>query len=248
MLRHPAGMHIQTPIHQTITDFTTYANVLVQDKALMAQFRAQNPVLSDLLRTILDDGEQSEPILPIPRITDMTALQCSVFDNWPTGAKAKNRPIRYNLAITAWDTEPRLLNFKRSKPCFRGNALLHTPKELIKTANRIRKPNLKRPISDDYHYALTQMFATMFPDHLIGPILTKGRGSHGTVYHEAQVAVVKMENGKMVSCDIYLGTYNEMLELPAFSPTNSKKDPLPRKVMCQSRWSLDARLAKEWGT
>lgn len=216
---------------------TTYFNVLTQDHALMAQFRAKNPVLCDMMRTVLGDDVQSEPPPPLPHPDQITALQDSIFDNWPKGKPVKSYPHRYKMSIKAWDLPGRQINFKTSKPCFTGNASMMTATELLAHIPKIEKPTLKHPISPAYANDLRQI-AAAYPDCLIGPILTKGRGDFGTVYHDSQIVVAELDDKGRIS-KVTLAFAGQMLDLPPFSPLDSAKKKLKGKVIGQSRWSED---------
>lgn len=238
------------PTHEAMLAYlTTYFNLITQDQALMAAFRTKHPILTDMMRAVVGEEQQSEPPPPLPPIDQITAMQDSIFDNWSKGKRTKGYPHRYKMAIKAWDLPAKQINFRTSKPCFSGNASMMTAAELLEHIPKISKASLKHPISTQYANDLRGL-ALAYPDCLIGPILTKGKGDFGTLYHNEQVAVAELDaKGRIAT--VHLTFAGQSMTMPRFSPLDSKRNPLKGKVVGQSRWSPDPWLqsrTSKWTT
>lgn len=222
--------------------------LVANDPPSRAAFRLKHKQLIDLALAIAEEPRQTgKPIMPT---SSMVALQVTLFDNWPGGAKIKNKPHRYKLQFKAWDGDPSRVSMAVDDPTFVGDAELLTAAELVEKAHGLnngreslnpkrKKKLVKNPISEEYSVML-ETLALEYPESLFAMVKTKMHGD-GTTYHHGQIARVVMDGAEIVEGELYLTT--ERLDLPAFLKTYASGKPLKRPSAAQSRFSPHTRHA-----
>lgn len=211
----------------------------------------RDPITIMQIRSLLPEEwfaplEDDEANRPPPPMSDMTAIQCSIFDNWPNGKPARHKPFRYAVAIHGWTRPADKIDFRSRKYDFHATATLFTPEELIAKVAELQRPKLRNPISSDYAKDLLELAAAS-DGYLIGPLMRKG-GQTGTIYHEGHVIRFPAEAiaGRVVtSADLI--AMPDLIGLSAFSPMDASGNQLTGNAVLQSRYSSHESLTS-WST
>lgn len=224
------------------SDFMSELETRAYDPALLGQLKARFPNFSGLCRHVVDTERRGEGGKPLPRIGDLTAVQCAVFDNWPDGRKTGSRsPVRYVLAVEAWTAPADKIKTHR-KGDYQAKALVG----LMDGTALLKKLKTLRNLSADYVEALTGVIHDLQPGDLIGLVMTKVP-PEGTKYHDQQFAIVP---GGIQGAEtrVILSTYGDLLALPTFSTTQPDGETKHGgNVILQSRLDL-AGFSEAWAT
>lgn len=210
-----------------------------RDPVVISQVRSLLP--RDWLAPLEDEANQ-----PPPPMSAMSAIQCSIFDNWPNGRPAKSKPYRYAVAIHGWSSAPDEIDFKSRKYAFHATATLFTPDELIAKVAELQSPKLRNPISAEYAEALLEL-ANASDGDLIGPLMKKGGGT-GTIYFEGhliRIPAAAIAQRRVTSADLI--AMPDFIDLPGFSPLDAAGNQLTGNAVLQSRYSPHNSLAA-WST
>ncbi|HEY0011574.1 MAG TPA: hypothetical protein VGB79_01830 [Allosphingosinicella sp.] len=180
----------------------------------------------------------AEKVSPCPLPSDMTALETTIFDNWPQGRKVKSKPIRYAMTFKAWTCDARSVNFaSRNALAFRGMADLVTADRLKSEAERLQSTKLLNPISASYAKFLVALADAYPAKGLFGMLKSK---NPGTLYHDGQVVHVGLTNGAVTFTDLYLTTAR--MDLTDFRATDASGKPLTGNAKLQTRFSTSPVL------
>jgi hypothetical protein len=223
-------------------DFMSELSQRVYDPALLGSLKARFPGIVDIAQQIVASERRGEGGKPLPRIEDVTAAQCAVFDNWPEGRKTASRsPVRYVLAVEAWTAPADKIKTHR-KGDYQAKALV----SLMDGKAMLKKLKTLRNLSREYVEGLTDVVAGMEADDLIGLVCTKVPPD-GTKYHNEQFAYVP---GGICgdATTVILSTFGEMLRLPTFSTTQPDGHTKHGgAVILQSRLDV-AGFSETWAT
>jgi hypothetical protein len=213
-----------------LTELYDHLKMIKPDRALTANFAYNNAALIDIMREMFfDQPDEEREAAPFPAISDMTAVQATVFDNWPNGTRTKGRPNRFGMALEVWNCASERIDItKRGNFQFKSNIRLLNDKELIKRIADLTNPKRKLPISQNYADALGG-FAGMDKDCLVGLINSK---QVGTTYFEHQFVFVDMaaKTGRL-----FIG--DECVDL-VFSGVTGAGAKFNANIACQARVDL----------
>lgn len=232
----------------TYEEFMAGLRLTHKDPAQHARFRSQHGELIGIVKDILKT-ERKRP-RPLAQVADLTALQVTLFDNWPNGPLKKGHPKgfphRYKIGIKVWDGPAQYVDFDE-EPDWKGNIILMKEETMIEKLVDLQI-NKAEPISLDYAQFATAVMAE-YPGQYYGLLSSKPFGS-GTVYHDHQMMRIEIDaKGHAGEAELFLlnGKNFERLILPPWSPLDAGKNPLPGKAKLHSRHSRHARL-RGWST
>ena len=226
-----------------LEDFESHLSLISSDHALLNSFRARHPALIRLFRQIGAEPEYDGP-KPFPPISEMTAIQAAIFDNWPGGARAKGHPNRYGMAIEVWTAPADQINVaKKGSHQFKGNVRLMDADELKARIAGLCTSKLRNPITAEYAEALRSVQGGMLPGDYVGLISTKTR-QDGTHYHDRQFVFVSLGRECPVAV---MSVGGECLRLPSFSSSQPNGKPLGTNVILQSRFD-GCGFSSSWAT
>lgn len=193
------------------------------------------------------------PPPPFPGVAAITAIQTSIFDNWPQGRAVKGIPSRYGIALEVWtqDAEDIVIR-KGRKPNFqhKSQMALMDGANLKRQIRDLKRKPRRTPIDPGYLDHMEELAEALPAGNLVGLINTNiinddSGYNRGTHYHSYQFVCVEMEDGLPFRAVLYLGS--EQTELAAFATTDAGGNPFAGRVIAQSR---DDRcgLSPSWGT
>lgn len=178
---------------------------------------------------------------PFPTVTDLTAVQVSLFDNWPRGKRAQGKPHRYAVTANGWTLPAKGIDFGKRNWQVKANATLFTGPELVAKIPALTKATLVNPIAASYADTLNQIAALATAnDCVVGPLFSKG-GKSGTHYYDQTFVVMRLDDGLPSRALLY--SHGGKLELAGFVTTDASKQALKGNAAFQSRTSPDPLLA-----
>lgn len=216
-----------------ILAFEHHLNVVASDPALLGSFSARYPSLISLFGQFAPVPVVTLPG-PFPAISNMTAIQTTLFDNWGGEKPVKNHPNRYGMAIEVWTAECEDIRVGRKGDYqHKGNVQLLTPAELAKRVVRIRSSKLRNPIPADYADALLQLASdhAQTPNTYIGLVGYKSP-AEGTFYHPYQFAFVTLSG---TNADVVLVVDGATVALPWFDNRLAGGGEFKGNAILQSR-------------
>lgn len=193
-----------------------------------------------------------------PSVREITAIQTSVFDNWPQGKPVKGIPSRYGIAMEVW-TQPahEIVIQKGRKPNFKFKAqmaLMDGP-NLKRQLADLRRKQRRSPLDKDYLAELDMMAeAIMGSDLRVGMVNTniaddKSGYDRGRYYHANQFVMVRMDGSKVESAILRLGPDDaDTTRLAPFQQNDAAGNDLARNVVAQSRDARCDMIMTSWAT
>ena len=183
------------------------------------------------------------PAQAFPAFERVTAVESSIFDNWPNGKVRKGKPHRYAATIKVWTGPSKKINF--AKPEAKYHVTLYSADALRSKVPDLLNPRKSRPISPEFASTLLGIAdAAEASGGLAGPLMTKGSG---TDYHDGQVMLVdaaSVADRTMTGALILSGA--ETMALPTFSSMDAARRALTSYCVLQSRHSTCERLKTNW--
>lgn len=209
----------------TLTEALAIVKTAMNDPALRASILAQLGI---------EQPSVMREVKPLPAISQITAVQASIWDNWPFGKAAKGYPNRYAMTVEVWTAEADAINVgRKNDQQHKVNMALMDRANFSEWLARTTKQNATRrhPLSAAYLESLSAIPDSMDDDDLVGVCAVKQHGE-GTVYHDDQfVMMTRGPDGW--EAILFIG--NEPLKLPTFVTRNAKDNPLAANVVGQSR-------------
>lgn len=200
--------------------------------------------------------EGPPPPFPLPR--DITAIQTSLFDNWPSGRPVKGVPSRYGLAMEVWTQEPdKIVIQKGRKPnfMFKAQMALMDSANLKRQVADIRRKKRRTPLDPEYLDALDQLGDAIEGNAMrVGLINTainddKSGYDRGRYYHANQFVLVEMEGNEVISAKAIFGTGDDdTIDLAPFADKDAGGNAFARNVVSQSRHASCDMVQSSWAT
>lgn len=219
------------------------------DPAMLGMFRSKL-ASAGIIDTPIRQADKGPPP-PFPNVTDITAIQTAVFDNWPGGRQIKNQPNRYGMAVEVWTKPAEKIRVTNKKPNydFKSQCALMDGDKLTAFIKVLRKPR-KAPLPTDYLELLEGLAGQIGKHTLVGLINTNIKDDHqpyerGTYYHPYQFVIVGVRDGEITNARLALR--KDTIELPAFDTSDAGGNPHGGNVILQSRFDL-CGFSKSWGT
>jgi len=239
-----------------IQSFKDELRYYVNDDALRDMLRHRDPELIAMMAAISAHNPKpktrtQEAVAPCPPLSDLTAIQATLWDNWPHGKKPKGKPNRYAVTIEAWTAGAD--DLATDQPQWRKTGDLIPSSMIVQEADRlhakIKKDGSGPTISDDYHDLLIALAETSLPVESYVALLRAKRP--GTAYFDCQFVCLAF-NGPHVTEGVFF-LHGEWITLSQFATTTAKGNPLPAakngkgKALLQSRNDL-CGFANQWDT
>jgi hypothetical protein len=223
--------------------FEHHLNLVASDPALMGSFSARYPNLIDLFGQFAPKPVMTVPG-PFPAISNMTAIQTTLFDNWGGEKPVKNHPNRYGMALEVWTAPAADIRVERKGDFqHKGNVVLVDAKQLVKKVERLRSPKLRHPISVEYADALLGLAGSQNEGEYVGLVSHKSPAD-GTFFHDFQFVFVSIL-GTTVRASLYVDT--DAVKLPGFRATFASGGRLSGAAVSQSRADF-CGFSTYWGT
>jgi hypothetical protein len=187
-----------------------------------------------------------------PHVSNITAIQTALWDNWPDGVYVKKNPNRYGFAIEIWDApadDIEAYKVKAMNYTFKGNVGLMDRKALKAQVKHLRKPRVYA-VDTGYLDALDAIADNLQPGTTVGllNVNIKDEASEynrGTFYPAYQFVVVTMDGGKVEEARLFID--GDPIALAPFVNTDFVGKPLGRNVKAQSRLDV-VGFSDEWAT
>lgn len=188
-------------------------------------------------------------IKPGPLPEAITAMTCSIFDNWRAsgGKKPKRghkgaRAVRYKADFQAWTVEADRISFAR--PQWRATAHLLDAGDLSSKAEEIASAKRLRPISADYHSAILS-YAEQLGAYLAGPLYSVTDGTDFHDFHMAFVDPAQLVDASGLKVALRLADRDIILK--SFVDQDAGKNPLKGNCIAQARLA-NSTLLSNWKT
>jgi hypothetical protein len=243
---------VQQDAPDIVADFLQFFSLIVQDGALVNSFASRHPDAEavftrylDLLRT----APERAPPKPFPPQAEITALQCTIWDNWieyggrrpKRGSKGHN-VHRYKATIQVWTAPYHQINIRRKNWQHSFEVMLYDSQELAAKATDFLDPK-KRYFLPDYAATLTDLAQhEVMTNALGGPLYAKIRG-HGTHYPEGQIVVTDGPVGPSTQLRLMNLAAHEGMEVTGFTGKDAAHRPLKGNALLQSRMSSSPALS-----
>jgi len=231
-----------------LTMLTRHLALVTQDAAMLNAFRLKNPEFVALCEVI---GAKPEPVttrpLGFPAISEMTAIQATIFDNWPQGRRVDRQPNRYGFTFEIWTAPADQITPKKLNHQHKASAVLMDKKAAIAWINaRVKENPKKKPdyrLTDSFLNGLVDLADGMVADEYIGLFATKPK-TGGTYFFDRQVVFVRL-NGRRSEATLIVD--DTPVHMPTFSPTDPDDKALKANAWLQSRADL-CGFSTAWAT
>lgn len=223
----------------TLTQALAVVKTAMQDPALRAMILAQLdiPVANDTTRTVPTR---------LPAISEITAVQTAIFDNWPQGRPVKSQPNRYGACLEIWTADADRINVARKGDYqHKVNLKLYDKAAFEAWLKRTNKenPTRKNPLGSEYLSRLADVPGCMDDGDLVGLCAVKTHGD-GTVYFDDQFVIVR-QTAAGWAATLFIG--DEPLDLPPFDALASNGAQHGGNVVAQSRMDR-VGFSSNWAT
>lgn len=160
-------------------EFADRLSLILSDQAMTNALKSDCPALAALLSALpANDGDRLPVPVGFPALAELSALQCSIFDNGPKG---------FGVAFETWvDGDKATVKTRRNDFTLK----LHDHKSFKAYLRKTRAKGL----SDEWKANMATMLEHG-TDYLYGPVYTTRNGV-GFQYLEDQFFMVKMDDGE----------------------------------------------------
>lgn len=241
----------------TFDDLYDFARLCADDRAYIDGFTS-NLKKSGLWAMMGLPEEKPKLDIPPPCApAAVTAVQTTMFDNWPNGKFVKGTPNRYGFAVEIWDQpadQIEAVKLRKMNHVFKSSVSLMGAKNLASQIRHLRKPrrNTLSNVNTDYLDQLDCIARGLKPDEVLGMLNTNIKTDdseyhRGIYYHPFQYVIARIQGGVVSKAALILGADADPIEIPPFVDRAANGKELGRNIVGQSRLDL-CDIGYSWGT
>jgi hypothetical protein len=219
----------------------------------IAALMASNPALARQMTALVSRHQEPDPgapvrgrstPVPMPQVSELSALQITTFDNMIGGKKPKYKS-RYTVTLEAWTVEAKAINI--AKPQVKMSTELY---EYWAFGDKCKNLHLNGSISDAYYEELLKVWKDLHTNDMdeaqpfFGLLRSK---SGGTNYFDRQFVIVFMTPKTFEAVGAVLLINGEQCGCENFVTTTCRDKPLVDAAQFQARMDF-CDFSVSWAT